>query len=127
MAKTNEEMRREISDIMLGTRGVAIASPEYRAAYRRISELEEQIAAITTPRDRDGELSRWGAVAAAHLAGDRARARALAERFMAEPISMTAYHGLAYLVGDALFPPVGLGAHLVAEIDDRQSTTRCHE
>jgi hypothetical protein len=126
MAK-HEELREQITNIMMATRGRSVGSPEYRAAYRQISELEEQIAAITDPRDQDGELSRWGAVAAATLSDDRARARALAERFMAEPISMTSYHGLAFLVGDALFPPVGLGAHLVADIDDRQSTTRCHE
>ncbi len=127
MAKTNEELREEITNIQLASRGWSVGSSEYREAYRQISELEEQVAAITAPRDQDGELSRWGAVAAARLSGDTERASKLAERFMAEPISMATYHGLAYLVGDALFPPPGLGAHLVAEIDDRQSTTRCHE
>ncbi len=110
MAKTNEELREEITNIQLATRGWSAASSEYREAYRQISELEEQVAAITAPRDQDGELSRWGAVAAAHLSGDRERARKLTERFMAEPISMATYHGLAYLVGDALFPPPALSA-----------------
>ena len=127
MAKTNEELREEITNIQLASRGCSVGSSEYREAYRQISELEEQIAAITAPRDQDGELSRWGAVAAAHLAGDLDRAPKLAERFMAEPISMATYHGLAYLVGDALFPPPGLGSHLVAEIDSRSGTSRSHE
>jgi len=127
MAKTNEELREEITNIQLASRGCSVGSSEYREAYRQISELEEQIAAITAPRDQDGELSRWGAVAAAHLAGDLDRARKLAARFMAEPISMVTYHGIAFLVGDALFPPPGLGAHLVAEIDSRSGTARSHD
>jgi hypothetical protein len=122
MAKTNEELREEITNIMLASRGWEPGSPEYRAAYGQISELEEQIAAITEPRDQDGELSRWGAVAAAHLSGDRGRARKLAERFMAEPISMATYHGLAYLVGDALFPPPDLAHHLMPDLDIPDAT-----
>jgi len=127
MAKTNEELREEITNIQLASRGCSVGSSEYREAYRQISELEEQIAAITAPRDQDGELSRWGAVAAAHLSGDLDRARTLATRFMAEPISMVTYHGIAFLVGDAMFPPPGLGAHLVAEIDSRSGTARSHD
>jgi len=127
MAKTNEELREEITNIQLASRGCSVGSSEYREAYRQISELEEQIAAITAPRDQDGELSRWGAVAAANLSGDLDRARTLATRFMAEPISMVTYHGIAFLVGDALFPPPGLGAHLVAEIDSRSGTARSHD
>jgi hypothetical protein len=122
MAKTNEEMREEITNIMLAARGGAPGSPEFQAAYRQISELEEQVAAITAPRDQDGELSRWGAVAAATLSGDRDRARKLAERFMSEPVSMATHHGLAYLVGDALFPPAALADHLIPDLDVPDAT-----
>lgn len=55
-----------------------------RSAYLDVSLLEEKVAEVLPASDPEGALARRGAVRAALAAKDLARARQLAERFLAE-------------------------------------------
>jgi hypothetical protein len=60
------------------------ASAEMRGAYLTVSFIEEEIAEATPPSGTEGAIARRGAVRAAIKAGVPARARDLAERYLAE-------------------------------------------
>lgn len=61
-----------------------LQAPGARAAYQDVSLLEEKVADALPVADPEGALARRGAVRAALTARDFARARQLAERFLAE-------------------------------------------
>jgi hypothetical protein len=58
---------------------------ERQEAYREISKLEEQLAALTDSKSTEGEIARRGAVSAAIEARDYERAWLLGNRYLAEP------------------------------------------
>lgn len=61
------------------------APVEAARAYLTVSFIEEEIAELLPASDEEGAIARRGAVRAALTAGLPARARDLAERYMAEP------------------------------------------
>jgi hypothetical protein len=65
----------------LEERGVGSASQ----AWIEVSQLEEQLAGLLPASEPEGRIARRGAVRAALKARDHARARALADRYRAEP------------------------------------------
>lgn len=58
--------------------------PGMQTAYHEVSLIEEKIAELLPASDLEGAIARWGAVRAAVVAKDSARAQQLAERFLAE-------------------------------------------
>jgi hypothetical protein len=86
-AQALEVLNHQVTNLVVAARGLREGSPEWEAVHRHLSYIEEAIAGITDPADVVGEASRLGAVAAASSAGDRDRARLLAQRFLAEDLN----------------------------------------
>jgi hypothetical protein len=57
---------------------------EYKKTYRRVSELEEQIADIVPPDNLGGQTARYGAVMAALKSGNEDRAIWLIDEYKKE-------------------------------------------
>lgn len=69
-----------------------------RAAYAHVADLEERIAALAAAGTTDGDVARLGAVYAAMKAGAPGRARALALRYVEEPMGECDREGLQALL-----------------------------
>jgi len=61
-----------------------LEAPGVHSAYLDVSKLEEKVAELLPASDPEGVLARRGAVRAAVAAKEFARARMLAERFLAD-------------------------------------------
>ncbi len=73
-------------------------SGHQRAAYRRVSEIEAEIAELIPVDLLEGAVARMGAVRAAVNAGDMARASELVEKYVAAGISDTLKNALRALL-----------------------------
>lgn len=80
-----EDLYQEVTAAIGRTEAIEVTDPGYKAAQRRVAELEGRIAALLPPDDVEGAIARRGAVRAAIAAGDREWAQRLAAEFIAEP------------------------------------------
>jgi hypothetical protein len=76
-----QNLNKRLSEEIFFAGRATPGSQEAQDAYRRISDLEEQLARLK-PTDVDGAMARVGAVSAALRAGDWLRASRLVEEFI---------------------------------------------
>jgi len=81
MAKSLEELNMCVTEAIFRAEHEPEDSPGAEAAYRKLSELEEEIARLVPANELQGGLARVGAVTAALQAGDWLRAVWLAQSF----------------------------------------------
>jgi predicted alpha-1,6-mannanase (GH76 family) len=79
-----DELYAEVTEAILESEDSRSSADQRRAALRRVSELEERIAALLPPSDLEGEAARRGAIRAAAQAGDSGRVDGLLERYLAD-------------------------------------------
>jgi hypothetical protein len=81
------ELNAFVTHAILRAEGLPAGSWEAQNAFREVSELEEALAALISPKDVEGEIARLGAISAALSAGEPLRASQLAERFAGDDLS----------------------------------------
>jgi hypothetical protein len=104
------EIYAEVTEAILRAEALPAGSQEEAAAFRRVSELEQRIAAETEPEGLEGAVARRGAVTAAMRAGDWRRAINLADAFLLESIPESLVEELSRLRAEASLRLSGSGS-----------------
>lgn len=95
------ELNSSVTVAILKAEALCRGTLESQSAFREISLLEESIAALTSAKEVDGEIARFGAVAAALSAGESLRALQLADRYSSDELSVKCRSMLDDLVREA--------------------------
>lgn len=81
---TLSKLNRLVTAAILAAEQTERGSEGERAAYRRVADLEEQIADTLPAGTIEGDIARRGAIRAAIMSGDRPRARGLFDHYLKE-------------------------------------------
>jgi len=79
---TLDELNKNVTSAILFAEGLPENAPERPAAFREVSQLEEEIASVTRANGLEGGIARLGAVSAALTALDLLRAIQLGEGYL---------------------------------------------
>jgi len=81
------ELNRSVTSAILLAESLPAGTWDAQRAFRKVADLEEEIATIVGARTAAGEIARLGAVTAAMSAGEPLRALQLGERYLADGLS----------------------------------------
>jgi hypothetical protein len=96
-----EDLNNSVTIAILNAEALPTGSWEAEHAFREVSELEQELAAIVGAQTVQGEVARLGAVAASLSAGDLLRAVQLAEPYLADALSDRSRKRLEHLHAEA--------------------------